>query len=158
MGVQAIGQVTHAGNAGMGLLTSGGRTAWRWLHELADRLERVRVVHGDWSRCLNNHFGGDNTAVFLDPPYLAYEKLYGCATPVALAVEAWARENANLRIALCGHVGDYDLPDWDAVQWSRAGNTYGGSKTKDAECIWYSPACHPAEKPQHFDLFSEVRA
>src|SRR3990167_978022 len=64
MGVQAIGQIPHAGNAGRGadaLLTSCGRTAWAWLHRIADRLERVRVVHGDWSRCLNNHFGGDNT-------------------------------------------------------------------------------------------------
>ena len=36
MGVQAIGQIPHVGNAGRGenaLLTSGGRTAWRWLHE-----------------------------------------------------------------------------------------------------------------------------
>src|SRR3990167_8561685 len=120
MGVQAIGQVPHAGNAGMGvqaigkvphasdagrgdlLLTSAGRTAWRWLHQLADRLERVRIVHGDWSRCLNNHFGGDDTAVFLDPPYRSYEGLYGAAG-VADAVEAWARENAGLRVALCGH-------------------------------------------------------
>jgi hypothetical protein len=52
MGVQAIGKIPHAGNAGRGpdcLLTSCGRTAWVWLHKLADRLERVRVVHGDWS-------------------------------------------------------------------------------------------------------------
>ena len=70
------------------LLTSAGRTAWRWLHQLADRLERVRIVHGDWSRCLNNHFGGADTAVFLDPPYRSYERLYGDAAPVADAVEA----------------------------------------------------------------------
>src|SRR3990167_8154103 len=48
-GVQAIGQVPHVGNAGMGydaLLTSSGRTAWVWLHKLATRLKRVRIVHG----------------------------------------------------------------------------------------------------------------
>ena len=109
MGVQALGQVPHASDAGRGLMTSAGRTAWRWLHELADRLERVRVVHGDWSRCLNNHFGGNDTAVFLDPPYRAYEKLYGNVAPVADAVETWARDNAHLRVALCGRRGDYDL-------------------------------------------------
>ena len=126
MGIQAIGQVPHASDAGMGdaLLTSAGRTAWRWLHQLADRLERVRVVHGDWSRCLNNHFGGSDTAVFLDPPYRSYEKLYGNATPVANQVEAWARVNADLRVALCGHRGDYDLPGWDAVDWDRGRLTY----------------------------------
>jgi len=140
-GVQAIGQVPHASNAGRELLTSAGRTAHRWLAQLADRLERVRVVHGDWSRCLNSHYGGKNTAVFLDPPYRAYEKVYGVATPVADAVAAWARDNADLRIAICGHVGDYDMPGWDAVQWKRGRLTYGGAKTTDKECVWYSPPC-----------------
>jgi hypothetical protein len=157
-GVQAIGQIPHAGNAGMGydaLLTSCGRTAWAWLHRLADRLERVRVVHGDWSRCLNNHFGGDETAVFLDPPYRAYERLYGEAAPVADAVEAWARDNAHLRIALCGHIGDYPtLAGWDAVEWSRGRLTYGGAKTTDKECIWYSPACHGAKQHPQAELFA----
>lgn len=153
-GIQAVGQVPHASDAGRGaLLTSSGRAAWVWLHKLADRLERVRVVHGDWTRCLNNHFGGDETAVFLDPPYRSYEKLYGAATPVADAVEAWARDNAHLRIALCGHRGDYDLPDWDIVEWSRGRLTYAGKATTDKECIWYSPACLPDE-PVQIDLLT----
>jgi len=158
MGVQAIGQIPHAGNAGMGpdaLLTSCGRTAWAWLHRLAARLERVRVVHGDWTRCLNNHYGGDDTAVFLDPPYRSYERLYGVAAPVADAVAAWALGNSHLRIALCGHLGDYELPGWDAVEWSRGRFTYSGGKTTDRECVWYSPACLPRECAGLFNLFSE---
>ena len=144
-GIQALGKIPHASDAGMGerLLTSAGRTAWRWLHELAERLERVRVVHGNWDRCLNNHYGGNSTAVFLDPPYRAYEKLYGANHPVADDVSAWAKDHNHLRIALCGHVGDYDLPGWDAVPWSRGKYTYSGKKTTDRECIWYSPACLP---------------
>ena len=151
MGVQAIGKIPHASNAGMGadaLLTSCGRTAWAWLHRIADRLERVRVVHGDWSRCLNNHFGGDDTAVFLDPPYRSYEAVYGKAGAVADAVEAWARANEHLRIALCGHQGDYALDGWDAVEWSRGRLTYSGGQTTDRECVWYSPACLPATLTQ----------
>jgi len=151
MGVQAIGQIPHASDAGMGadaLLTSCGRTAWAWLHRIANRLERVRVVHGDWSRCLNNHFGGDDTAVFLDPPYRSYEALYGKAGAVADAVESWARENEHLRIALCGHQGDYALAGWDAVEWSRGRLTYSGGQTTDSECVWYSPACLPATLTQ----------
>ena len=151
MGVQAIGKIPHASNAGRGadaLLTSCGRTAWAWLHRIADRLERVRVVHGDWSRCLNNHFGGDDTAVFLDPPYRSYEALYGKAGAVADAVEAWARENEHLRIALCGHKGDYALDGWDAVEWSRGRLTYSGGQTTDSECVWYSPVCLPATLTQ----------
>ena len=154
MGIQAIGKVPHVSDAGVGdavLWTSAGRTAWKWLHELADRLERVRVMHGDWSRCLNHHYGASDTAVFLDPPYRAYERLYGTEAPVADAVAAWAKEHPHLRVALCGHVGDYDLPGWDAVQWSRSGNTYGGDKTKDAECVWYSPGCLPRAQMGLFD-------
>jgi DNA adenine methylase len=150
-GVQAIGKIPHAGNAGRGadaLLTSCGRTAWAWLHQISARLERVRIVHGDWSRCLNNHFGGDNTAVFLDPPYRSYEALYGKAGAVADAVEAWALENEHLRIALCGHRDDYKLPGWDAVEWSRGRLTYSGGTTTDSECVWYSPACLPATLTQ----------
>ena len=157
MGIQAIGQVPHVSDAGRGdLLTSSGRAAWVRLHELAERLERVRVVHGDWYRCLNHHYGGTDTAVFLDPPYRAYESLYGCAG-VADAVEAWARENAELRIALCGHVGDYQLEGWDAAQWDRGRLTYNGGSTTDQECLWFSPACLPAvaTKPKQTSLFEE---
>ena len=176
-GVQAIGQIPHAGNAGRGvqaigqiprasdagrgadaLLTSAGRTAWHWLRRLSDRLERVRVVHGDWSRCLNNHFGGDDTAVFLDPPYRAYEKLYGAGVPVADEVEVWARENAHLRIALCGHKGDYDLPEWEPVEWSRGWLTYGGGKTTDSECVWYSPACAKLARVPKQESWHEIWA
>ena len=153
-GVQASGKVPHISDAGRGerLLTSGGRAAWVWLHTLAERLGRVRVIHGDWQRGLNHHYGAASTAVFLDPPYRAFDGLYGVATHVADDVAAWAADNARLRIALCGHIGDYDLPGWDAVEWTRAGNTYGGSGTKDQECIWFSPACLPAEVTDLFAL------
>ena len=150
-GVQAIGQIPHTSDAGM--LTSSGRAAWQWLHKLAARLERVRIAHGDWTRCLNNHFGASDTAVFLDPPYRAYERVYSSETPVADAVAEWARDNAHLRIALCGHAGDYDLSGWDAVPWSRGRLTYSGSKTTDLECVWYSPACIGKQR----DLFSFAR-
>jgi hypothetical protein len=159
MGIQALGRIPHASDAGMGgMLTSCGRTAQRWLREIADRLERVRIMHGDWSRCLNHHYGGDNTAVFLDPPYKRFERLYGAGSvAVADEVEAWARDNANLRIALCGHVGDYNLPDWHAVEWKRTRPAYRGTAAgrDQEECIWYSPACHAVDERQ-VDLFAEA--
>lgn len=153
MGVQALGQIPHAGDAGRGgLLTTCGQTTYEWMFTLAARFERVRVVHGDWHRCLNSHYGGDDTAVFLDPPYKAFEGLYGGAK-VAAEVEDWARENSGLRIAICGHVGDYNLPGWDAVGWDRGSPTYGSTKTGDQESIWFSPACLPVESES---LFSEA--
>ena len=154
MGIQAVGQVPHVSSAGM-VLTSSGAVAHRWLRELSDRLERVRVVHGDWSRCLNSHYGGDNTAVFLDPPYRAYETVYGVSIPVADAVADWARQNQHLKIALCGHVGDYELPEWTPVQWDRGRLTYAGGKTTDLECIWYSPACDAPGAGQ-MDIFNDA--
>jgi DNA adenine methylase len=152
-GIQASGQIPHVGDAGMGhLLTTGGQAAWVALHKLAARLDRVRVIHGEWSRCLNHHYGKEQTAVFLDPPYVGFEALYGDKRPVALDVCEWAREHAHLRVALCGHVGDYDLPGWEQFLWSRDSNTYGSDKTKDAECIWFSPACLPPTRQGVLDL------
>jgi 16S rRNA G966 N2-methylase RsmD len=164
MGIQAIGQIPHASDAGResevpvgkdALWTSSGRTAWRWLRQLADRLERVRVLHGDWSRCLNYHYGKTDTAIFFDPPYKAYEKLYGVSVPVAAAVEDWAREHPDLRIALCGHAGDYALPGWELMPWSRKSSTYGGSGTTAQEVVWFSPACDAAAaRDIALDLFT----
>ena len=145
VGVQAAGQIPHVSNAGRGdLLTSGGRTAWVWLHKLAARLERVRIVHGSWDRCLNAHYGGTETAFAFDPPYKAYEKLYGAGEKfVASAVEEWCRDNQGYRIALFGHIGDYDLPGWTEHPWTRKRLTYSGGDTTDKECIWFSPPCLP---------------
>lgn len=158
-GVRATGQVPHMGNAGMGASssyvpwTSSGRVAMRWLRELANRMERVRMVHGSWNRCLNSHYGGADTAVFLDPPYKAFEKLYGVSAPVATECEVWARENAGLRVILCGHRGDYDLPGWVVHEWDRGRLTYSGKKTTAEECLWLSPACLPlvAKQTSIFD-------
>jgi DNA adenine methylase len=150
-GVQS--KIPHVSDAGRGVqskiphVSDAGRGVQQWFSALAERLERVRVVHGDWSRCLNHHYGKDKTAIFFDPPYLAFEKLYqsGSNQPVAREVEAWCRAHGDeCHIALCGHVGDYDLPGWEVFGWDRGRMTYGGGKTKALEAIWFSPVC---EKP-----------
>lgn len=164
-GVQAVslGQVPHTGNAGRGVqavsleglgqkpfLSSAGMGIQSphagprdWLLSLAARLARVRIIHGDWSRCLNHHYGATETAVFLDPPYKSFERLYAkdCSRPVADDVADWARDNAGIRVALCGHRGDYDLPGWEVLEWDRGRLTYGGNETTDEEAIWFSPSC-----------------
>lgn len=159
-GVQARGQVPHVSSAGRGVQaraqvphvsdaavfwTSAGRAADAWLARLAARLERVRVTHGAWHRCLNHHYGKNATAVFLDPPYRAYEVLYGSiegSAGVADAVEAWCAANAGLRVCLAGHAGDYpSLEGWEVVPWSRGKLTYSGGKTTANECLWFSPGC-----------------
>lgn len=145
-GIQALGKIPHVSDAGItppdDIITSSGRTAWVWLHKLAARLERVRVVHGEWFRCLNNHYGDTETAIFLDPPYKAFEVVYGGAEKrVADVVEDWARENSHLRVCIAGHVGDYNLPGWTEEPWTRKRLTYSGSGTTDKEVLLFSPAC-----------------
>ena len=129
-------QIPHASDAGRGVL--------EWFFHLSQRLERVRVNHGDWTRMLNHHYGGKDTAIFFDPPYRNFEALYHKTADrlVADAVAVWCRENeTECRIALCGHAGDYDLPGWEIMPWSRGRLTYGGGKTTEKEMIWFSPTC-----------------
>jgi DNA adenine methylase len=118
MGVQATGQIPHVSDAGMGYWTTGGAAADVMLRRIARRMERVRIVHGSWDRCLNHHYGGDDTAVFLDPPYDGFEGLYRTGAVFAEVAE-WARAHSHLRIALCGHRGDNAMPGWDAYEWDR---------------------------------------
>lgn len=152
MGVQS--QAPHISDAGRGVRD--------WFRHLAQRLERVRVCHGDWTRCLNSHYGDANggTAFFFDPPYLKFEDLYqsGADLPVARQVEAWCRENeTGHRIAICGLVGDYDLPGWSTLVWNRGKLTYGGSGNGDRECIWFSPECIDPAQEQQQDMFEVCR-
>lgn len=153
VGAGTLGQIPYVSSPGQGVQAPTAGAVGDWMRSLAARLANVRVVHGDWTRCLNNHYGEDKTAVFLDPPYLAFEKLYSDAnSPVAAEVAAWAREHAHLRVALCGHRGDYAMPGWSVAEWSRAQAAYGGADTKDAECIWFSPGCLP-DAPAQASLF-----
>jgi hypothetical protein len=153
-GVQS--KIPHVGDAGKGTQSITGDGALDWFNHLAARLRKVRIVHGDWTRCLNNHYGKSDTAIFFDPPYKGFERIYhkNGSQPVADSVAKWAAVNQKLRIALCGHRGDYDLPGWEILEWSRGKLTYGGSATTDSEAIWFSPACHkPAVRKQEvFDL------
>ena len=139
------------------LWTSAGRNAWAALHMLADRLERVRVFHGDWSRCVSNSFdnySGEDTAVFLDPPYEDHEYLYGNRLPsTAKACNDWCITHANLKIALAGHLGDYTgLDDWEVFEWSRS--QHSRMTGTGIEALWFSPACieAKAKMPNIFDL------
>ena len=156
-GIQKIGlgQIPHVSSAGQGSQGVAAAPAAEWLGALSTRLARVRLIHGSWDRCVNTLYGDMNggAAIFFDPPYKAFESLYSDGRGVAYEVEAWCRDNVRgrLRVALCGHVGDYDLPGWMVMPWSRGRLTYGSGKTTDAEAIWFSPAClNPAQR----DLFS----
>jgi DNA adenine methylase len=167
-------QLVHLGTAGQGVhrqlvhLGTAGQGAWFAL--LAERLRRVRVCCGDWSRVCGPtptvKLG--TTAVLLDPPYADTANRTGDlyaedSDSVAHDVRAWAIEHGGdprLRIALCGYDGEHDMPDgWTCVEWKARGG-YGsqgdgrGRDNANRERIWFSPHCLPVFHARQSALFA----
>jgi hypothetical protein len=150
-------QRVHLGNAGQG--AEGVRA---WFAALADRLRRVRVCCGEWTRVCGPTptVKQGLTGVLLDPPYATeadrQSDLYAeDSADVSHAVRAWAlswADDPRMRIALCGYEGEHDLPGWDAVPWKAHGG-YGlqgngrGRANASREVVWFSPHCLAAMQP-----------
>jgi site-specific DNA-adenine methylase len=147
-------QLPHLGNAGTESSTGSVRT---YLLQIAERMRKVRVCCGDWSRVLGPSptVKLGTTGVFLDPPYADSESrtegLYATdSMDVAHQVREWAVENGgnpDLRIALCGYEGEHQMPEsWACVAWKARGG-YGsqgdgrGRANAGRERIWFSPHC-----------------
>lgn len=117
-----------------------------WVDELHTRLLGVRITCGDWRRVVRPSVTTSLglTGVVLDPPYLGTESMYRCDSECANDVAAWAREHGEdpkLRIVLCGHVGDYEMPrSWRTRRWDRPRHR---SRNPRRECLWFSPGCLP---------------
>ena len=166
------GVFTHLGSAGQGInrkmphLGSAGQGAFAGLQQ---RLRRVRVVCGDWSRILGDSAlfpTGALCGVVLDPPYRSENSIEYAAGGAMdhAALEAWCRENGErreLRIALCGYEGEYNLPGWGITAWKAKGG-YGsqgagaGRANAARERVWFSPHCLPEHKAR--DLFDFAEA
>lgn len=168
-------QLPHLGNAGKGGAeclsdrTSGTRAfLYGYMQDLAERLRRVRVCCGDWSRVCGPSptVKLGTTGVFLDPPYAdeadRQEGLYSTDDlKVAHDAREWAVEWGNdprMRIALCGYDGEHEMPrSWEAVSWKARGG-YGsqgdgrGRENSAREMIWFSPHCL---RPQE-NLFADL--
>jgi len=155
------------------------RSAWlkSYLSEFAERLSRVRVCCGDWSRVCGPSvtFRHGPTGVFLDPPYADSATrtagLYATdCEQVAHKVREWAIEqgdNPLMRIVLAGYEGEHEMPDdWRVQEWEAVGG-YGliaddeestGRANKGRERLWFSPHCvAPKVNPQR-ELFAEASA
>ena len=150
----------HLGDAGRGIHRAGahlgdagrGEVLREYFGALQQRLERVRVMCGDWARVtsptVTTHHG--LTGMFLDPPYIdgcdnVYEE-HG--NDVREAVREYAIQHGHeMRIALCGYEGEHDMPpEWECYAWKASGG-YGsqsngrGKANAHRERIWFSPAC-----------------
>ena len=132
--------------------------------QLSERLRRVRVCCGDWTRVCGPSVTSKHgtTAIFLDPPYAdtagRKSDLYrvDCES-VAHDVSKWAIEqgsNPLMRICLAGYEHEHVMPpDWKVFRWN-AGEGYGGqaeerSGNGKCETLWFSPAC-PDPEPSLF--------
>lgn len=155
-------QRVHLGNAGQGDAGTGEQGIYAWMEALQQRLRRVRVCSGDWSRVCGPSvtFKNGVSGIFLDPPYLAHDRdevLYSCeSSTVASEVHRWAIANGDnplLRIALCGYEDHYMMPDnWTCFSW-KTGGGYGlqgegrGRKNSSREVIYFSPYCLHVAQP-----------
>ena len=139
-----------------------------WIQSLSERLRRVRVCSGDWSRVCGDSVTWRHgiTAVFLDPPYAdtagRTADLYAQdSLTVAHDAREWAIEagrNKLMRIAFAGYQGEHQFPDdWQVFKWKAQGG-YGaqgdgtGRENAGRETIWFSPHCLPPTQPGLFDL------
>lgn len=171
-----IGKGVHAKRAnlsgrvnGVGVHADRCNALLEYFYALADRLRRVRVCCGDWTRVLGPSVMVKHgvCGIFLDPPYdmrivsnagsgrdgaAPSDGLYSeHDNELSAEVRKWALENGNnplLRIALCGYQEEHDMPEeWECVAWKAQGG-YGnqgtetnGRKNAGRERIWFSPHC-----------------
>jgi len=128
---------------------------------LAARLRNATVLCGDWTRCFQrSQFTGRQTiGIFLDPPYAhSTGRDTGCYRSEKAEnpdVERFCRElggRAGTRIVLAGYDGEYRLPGWGVLAWSRP-RTYafqlpGSARRETRERLWLSPHCIPVDAPR----------
>ena len=165
-------QLTHLGNAGQGQCAAWLAHLQEMMGGLADRLRRVRVCSGDWSRVCGpsptTKLG--LTGICFDPPYQLEDReadLYRVDDDVWAAVRAWCLAHGDdplLRIVLCGYANEQSqMPaSWTMVPWKARGG-YGsqgqgrGRANCAREVLYCSPHCLKpidelplfAEEPSH---------
>jgi hypothetical protein len=141
-----------------------------WFLALQQRLRRVRVCCGDWTRVLGPAVTTciGTTAVFLDPPYSVEDRadVYNHESrDVSHAVCEWALAHGSdpgLRIALCGYAGEHAMPaSWECVAWKSSGGygsqgTGAGRDNAGRERVWFSPGCLSAPLFQQPTVHSVV--
>jgi DNA adenine methylase len=130
---------------------------------LSERLIRVKVSCGDWSRILSTAALAPKVngvrGIFLDPPYSSdADRTDGCYAfddlNVAHVVREWCiKAPREYRIALCGYEGEgHEVLErehgWSCFAWTSQGGMQrdktGGNRTR--ERIWFSPACLSAKQ------------
>lgn len=174
-------QRVHLGDAGQAISfddegsTGNGSPLLEYFEQLSDRLRRVRICSGDWSRVCGPTptVKMGITGIVLDPPYKHSERdseLYAKDQDVSGAVREWCKEwsgDKRMRIALFGYEGEghdeLESLGWDCVPWKAKGgySSQGDSRSLgqgncERERIWFSPSCVKSESPRQRGLFDVV--
>lgn len=197
-GVGVSRELPHVSNDGIGVnrpqlreplpgVAPGGPLATEpltaWFRALSDRLRWVRILNGDWQRCVTagvlktlSARKGGSCGVFLDPPYGdAADRDMSLYThdggDIAPAVHAWALahgDDPSYRIVVAGFAGEDDgafaAAGWRSVEWFKGGFLRGGMGQQSSgghqqarERLWLSPHCLTAEPEateRQLDLFA----
>jgi DNA adenine methylase len=121
----------------------------QYILALSTRLRQVRVLAGDWKRCVKRSELDGRVGIFLDPPYDTGRRepgLYYHDQHVTQDVLAFCQSHPNHRIVLAGLAEEYDL-DWPQIEWkaNRAFATHNQATAnvegRKRERLWVSPAC-----------------
>jgi len=155
--------VPYLAGAGMGVHKLGVVGAiYEWMKVLSERLRRVRVVCGDWSRVCGGDWQDDKgtCGVFFDPPYAVEDRdqnVYHVEdTTVAEKVCEWALERGRrptYRIVVAGYEGEHEAlieTGWRVERWTASGGyahtarqqqETQGKKNRRRERLFISPHC-----------------
>jgi hypothetical protein len=155
-------QRVHLGDKGQGVNRQLGVV--EWMQELSDRLRRVRVCCGDWTRVCTPAVTTKHglTAVVLDPPYsneVRSDGLYveDCGD-VAAECREWAQLNGDdpqMRIVLCGYESEHELTGWTKIKWvGPKGMNATDNHNRNNETLWFSPHCLKKREIKQEELFS----
>ena len=161
-------KLPHLGNAGRGvnrqlprLDADGGvhrvgrEPLVAWFGRLAERLRRVRITCGGWSRVTTPPVCERHglTGVLLDPPYpegwdpdAAYSAQEGGVGELWAEVREGAVDLAarGCRVVVCGYEGTWEPPSgWTTRQWHARQGYAKGDERRHREVLWCSPLCVP---------------
>lgn len=151
-----IGKIPHLTHKGKGVHRPTVQIH-DWFQSLSDRLRRVRVVCGDWTRVC----GGNSQdkmgicGMFFDPPYGVTDRCqniyYHDSITIVSDVQEWVLERGKLpsyRIVVAGYEEYPKLIDngWRIHHWKASGGYSNQAKNDDEnnrhrEVLYFSPHC-----------------
>lgn len=153
-------QIPFLGNTGRGIFRTTNPSVDDYMLALSNRLKRVRVCCGDWTRVVTPAVTTRHgvTSIFLDPPYSSETRrdksVYAMdSTSVSLKVQRYCISsscNPRIKIALCGYGNEHDMLcekyGWSVIRWKPNGGFSNTNKSEGSgsrqECIWFSPNCN----------------